>query len=66
MVGITVLLIVNIITLFARELSNQFGVRHLRVGHVTDFHLGYESGNDVGSYYLQAGPSVFAPDGGKE
>ena len=35
-------------------------------GHVTDFHLGYESGNDVGSYYIQAGPSVFAPDGGVE
>ena len=35
-------------------------------GHVTDFHLGYESSNDVGSYYVQAGPSVFAPDGGEE
>jgi len=35
-------------------------------GHVTDFHLGYESGNDVGSYYVQAGPSIFAPDGGEE
>ena len=34
-------------------------------GHVTDFHLGYESGNDVASYYVQAGPSVFAPDGGE-
>ena len=33
-------------------------------GHVTDFHLGYESGNEVGSYYIQAGPSVFAPDDG--
>ena len=35
-------------------------------GHVTDFHLGYESGNEVGSYYVQAGPSIFAPDGGEE
>jgi len=35
-------------------------------GHVTDFHLGYESGNDIGSYYVQAGPSIFAPDGGEE
>jgi hypothetical protein len=36
------------------------------VGHVTDFHLGYESGNDIASYYVQAGPSIFAPDGGVE
>ncbi len=36
------------------------------IGHVTDFHLGYESGNEVGSYYVQAGPSIFAPDGGEE
>jgi hypothetical protein len=35
-------------------------------GHATDFHLGYESGNDVGSYYIQAGPTIFAPDGGEE
>jgi len=35
-------------------------------GHVTDFHLGYESGNDIASYYVQAGPSIFAPDGGEE
>jgi len=35
-------------------------------GHVTDFHLGFESGNEVGSYYIQAGPSIFAPDGGEE
>ena len=35
-------------------------------GHVTDFHIGYESGNEVGSYYIQAGPSIFAPDGGEE
>ena len=35
-------------------------------GHVTDFHLGYESDNEVGSYYIQAGPSIFAPDNGVE
>jgi hypothetical protein len=35
-------------------------------GHVTDFHLGYESSTDFGSYYVQAGPSIFAPDGGEE
>jgi hypothetical protein len=35
-------------------------------GHATDFALGYESGNDVGSYYIQAGPTIFAPDGGEE
>jgi hypothetical protein len=35
-------------------------------GHVTDFHLGYESNTDFGSYYVQAGPSIFAPDGGEE
>ncbi len=35
-------------------------------GHATDFHLGYESGNEVGSYYIQAGPTIFAPDGGEE
>jgi len=35
-------------------------------GHVTDFHLGYESSADFGSYYVQAGPSIFAPDGGEE
>ena len=35
-------------------------------GHSTDFHLGYESGNEVGSYYIQAGPTIFAPDGGEE
>ena len=35
-------------------------------GHATDFHLGYESGNDLGSYYIQAGPTIFAPDGGEE
>lgn len=27
-------------------------------GHVTDFHIGYESGNDVSSYYVQAGPTI--------
>ena len=35
-------------------------------GHATDFHLGYESANEFGSYYVQAGPSIFAPDGGEE
>ena len=35
-------------------------------GHVTDFHLGYESGNEVGSYYIQAGPSIFSPDGAEQ
>ena len=36
------------------------------IGHVTDFHLGYENGNGYSSYYVQAGPSIFAPDGGEE
>lgn len=35
-------------------------------GHVTDFHLGYENSTNFGSYYVQAGPSIFAPDGGEE
>lgn len=35
-------------------------------GHVTDFHLGYEGDTSLGSYYVQAGPSIFAPDGGEE
>lgn len=35
-------------------------------GHVTDFHLGYENGNGYSSYYVQAGPSIFTPDGGAE
>lgn len=35
-------------------------------GHVTDFHLGYEDSTNFGSYYVQAGPSIFAPDGGEE
>lgn len=35
-------------------------------GHVTDFHVGYESTTDFGAYYIQAGPSVFAPNGGEE
>ena len=35
-------------------------------GHVTDFHLGYEGSTNLGSYYVQAGPSIFAPDGGEE
>ena len=35
-------------------------------GHVTDFHIGYENSTDFGAYYIQAGPSIFAPDGGEE
>jgi hypothetical protein len=35
-------------------------------GHATDFHLGYENSVDFGSYYVQAGPTIFAPDGGEE
>jgi len=35
-------------------------------GHATDFHLGYESDTNFGSYYVQAGPTIFAPDGGEE
>jgi len=35
-------------------------------GHATDFHLGYENSAAFGSYYLQAGPTIFAPDGGEE
>ena len=34
-------------------------------GHVTDFHVGYENGGSVGSWYIQGGPSVFSPDGGE-
>jgi hypothetical protein len=35
-------------------------------GHATDFHLGYENSAEFGSYYIQAGPTIFAPDGGEE
>lgn len=35
-------------------------------GHATDFHLGYENSASFGSYYVQAGPTIFAPDGGEE
>jgi hypothetical protein len=35
-------------------------------GHATDFHLGYESNTSFGSYYVQGGPTIFAPDGGEE
>ena len=35
-------------------------------GHVTDLHIGYESSTDFGAYYIQAGPSTFAPNGGEE
>ena len=33
-------------------------------GSTTDFHVGYEGGNDVASYYIQGGPSYIQPDGG--
>tara|TARA_R100000329_G_scaffold147222_1_gene134629 strand:- start:4833 stop:5186 length:354 start_codon:yes stop_codon:yes gene_type:complete len=31
-------------------------------GHQTDFHVGYEAGNEVGSWGVQGGPSVVSPD----
>jgi len=31
-------------------------------GSTTDFHVGYEGGNDVASYYIQGGPSYIQPD----
>ena len=31
--------------------------------HTTDFHVGVEGGGEVGSWYLQGGPSVVVPDG---
>lgn len=34
-------------------------------GHTTDFHFGVEGGGDVGSWYIQGGPSVTAPDSGE-
>lgn len=34
-------------------------------GMATDFHLGYEDGNDVTSWGVQAGPTVFSPDDGE-
>jgi hypothetical protein len=34
------------------------------LGHTTDFHLGYEDAGKSGSWYIQAGPSVFVDDGG--
>ena len=34
-------------------------------GSATDLHLGYESGNDVASFYLQGGPTYVSPDGGE-
>ena len=32
-------------------------------GSATDFHLGYEGGNDVAGFYRQAGPSYVQPNG---
>jgi hypothetical protein len=32
-------------------------------GSVTDFHVGYEGGNDGFDYYVQGGPAVVATDG---
>lgn len=34
-------------------------------GHTTDFHVGIEGGGDVGSWYIQGGPSVVTPDDGE-
>jgi hypothetical protein len=31
-------------------------------GHTTDFHIGYEGGNDLAGFYIQAGPSYVQPD----
>ena len=31
-------------------------------GHQTDFHVGYEAGNEVASWGFQGGPSVVSPD----
>ena len=31
-------------------------------GAVTDFHVGYEGGNDTFGYYVQGGPAVVATD----
>ena len=32
-------------------------------GAVTDFHVGYEGGNDTSGFYVQGGPAVVATDG---
>tara|TARA_B100001063_G_C16676204_1_gene509190 strand:+ start:390 stop:755 length:366 start_codon:yes stop_codon:yes gene_type:complete len=32
-------------------------------GSVTDLHLGWEGGDGVYSYYVQAGPAIVQPDG---
>ena len=32
-------------------------------GAVTDFHVGYEGGNDTFGFYVQGGPAVVATDG---
>ena len=34
-------------------------------GMATDFHLGYEDGNGLTSWGVQAGPTVFSPDDGE-
>ena len=33
---------------------------------VTDFHVGYEASGSLGSWGVQAGPSVVVPDGGDQ
>lgn len=33
-------------------------------GHQTDFHVGYEASGEVGSFYIQGGPSIAVPDAG--
>ena len=38
-------------------LGSEFG------GTVTDFHVGYEGEAGPTSFYIQGGPSIFAPDG---
>ena len=35
-------------------------------GAVTDFHVGYESGNDTFDWYVQGGPAVVTVDGADE
>jgi hypothetical protein len=35
-------------------------------GHATDFHVGYEGSGDVGSWGLQAGPTLYVPDAGEQ
>ena len=40
-------------------LGSEFG------GTATDFHIGYEGEAGPTSFYIQGGPSIFAPDGGE-